>query len=112
MNKKEYNRKWREDNPDKVKEYNKRQYAKNKSEGKRSCDKSKLDYYVVYYLPKEHYCGHTNNPEVRMGDHRRKKNRNTDGWRVMYACETKVEAAHVEAMYQSVLGINGLNYRE
>ena len=102
---------WRAKNKDKVKAQAKRDYQRRKANGTTGYAKAKLDHYVVYYLPKEHYCGHTNNIQYRLSAHRRKNNRDTDGWIILYCCETKVEAAHVEAMYQSVLGMNGLNFR-
>ena len=70
---------------------------------------ARLDHYIVYYLPEEHYCGFTNNPQYRMTDHK-KHGKNIDNWRVLQTCATKTEAAYTEALFQSTLGINGLNY--
>ena len=72
-------------------------------------EESSLNYYLVYYLPEEHYVGITSNPWSRMRKHKN-GGRNISKWRVLYSCKTKKEAGYIEAMFQSVLGINGLNY--
>ena len=68
----------------------------------------RLGYYMVYYLPEEHYIGITNQPKQRMADHKHHGGRNTEGWRVMYCTESKYEARLVENRYHD-LGFNGLS---
>jgi len=71
-------------------------------------ESDRLDYYMVYYLPKEHYIGITNQPKQRMGDHKCHHGRDTTGWRVMFCSESKYEARLVENRYHD-LGFNGLS---
>jgi hypothetical protein len=66
--------------------------------------------YFVYYLPNEHYCGITNDLYNREASHRNTAGKNTDGMRVLFHSMDRSIAAHHEAMFQSILGINGLNY--
>lgn len=63
--------------------------------------------YYVYYLPEEHYCGRTNCLVSRMIDHR-KKGKNTNNYRVLYSSKDKKDACYHEALFQSVLAIEGL----
>ena len=70
------------------------------------------DGYYVYYLPEEHYCGVTNNLYQRESQHRNTANKNTDGMTILFHSMDRNIAAHHEAMFQSVLGINGLNYQK
>ena len=70
----------------------------------------KLDHYVVYYLPEEHYCGHTNRWPHRKWVHKG-NGKNIEGARVLYCCETKEEAVYHEALFCSVLGLKGLKIR-
>ena len=67
-----------------------------------------LDYYIVYYLPKEHYIGITNQPKQRMADHKCHHNRDVTDWRIMYCSESKYEARLVENRFHD-LGFNGLS---
>ena len=69
-------------------------------------DKAKLDHYVVYYLPEEHYCGVTSHLRGRLVKHEKDGN-STEGWRVLYASEDEMEAVVKEAEFQIVLGMNG-----
>jgi len=71
-------------------------------------NEDKLDYYMIYYLPEEHYIGLTTQPKQRMADHKSHHNRNTTGWRVMYCTESKYEARLIENRYHD-LGFNGLS---
>jgi len=68
--------------------------------------------YYVYYLPEEHYCGITNNLYQRESSHRNTALKNTNNMTVLFHSMDKSIAAHHEAMFQSVLGINGLNYQK
>ena len=67
--------------------------------------------YFVYYLPHENYCGVTNRLRTRINRHKI-ENKNIDDWIVLYHSNDAAEAAHHEAMFQSVLGMNGLNYKK
>ena len=78
-----------------------------KANGDTRHERSKLDHYIIYYLPLEHYVGITNNPNYRMSGHR-KHGKDTTGWRVLQTTKTKHEAKYIEALFASVLAINGL----
>ena len=69
----------------------------------------KIDHYIVYYLPEEHYVGITNHPKDRMSNHRR-GGKNINGWRVLYATECRTDARHHENLFHSVLMCNGISY--
>ena len=96
------------------KEYEKEYYLKNKDKidarQREHNKKRKERYYCVYYLPEEHYCGFSIELLRRIGEHRR-AGKNVDGWRILYYSKDKTEAAYHEALFQSVLSINGLNYK-
>lgn len=64
--------------------------------------------YVVYYLPKEHYVGMTNNFEHRLNMHKRDKDV-TDA-RILQAFETAVEAHLYETQWH-YMGANGFHYK-
>jgi predicted GIY-YIG superfamily endonuclease len=68
------------------------------------------DGYYVYYLPEEHYCGITNNLYQRESSHRNTAGKNTNNMTILFHSMDRNIAAHHEAMFQSVLGIGGLNY--
>ena len=87
--------------------YRKRQAETYKKKG---AHQKKLDHYIVYYLPEEHYCGHTNRPVTRMSSHRY-NGKDTTNWRVLTTTKTKTEAIYYEALFCSVLGLNGLKLR-
>jgi len=65
-------------------------------------------FYSVYYLVNEHYCGYTKNLERRIKDHNR-DGKDCSEIRLLYTSKNKIEAAHHEAMFQSYLGMGGLN---
>ena len=77
---------------------------------KANYDKTKDGNHYVYYLPEPHYCGVTDNLEKRISIHKA-RGKNVEGWRVLYSSPNKSEAYHHEAMFQGVLGMNGLNYK-
>ena len=87
--------------------YRKRQRDLYKKNG---AHQGKLNHYVVYYLPEEHYCGHTNKWPHRRYAHKC-AGKNTDGARVLFTTKTKTEAIYYEALFCSVLGLNGLKLR-
>lgn len=69
----------------------------------------KPGYYSIYYLPEENYCGLTSMYLPDRIDHHRKKGRNIDNWRILFCSADKTEAYHTEALFQSTLGMEGLN---
>ena len=87
--------------------YRKRQAETYKKKG---AHQKKLDHYVIYYLPEEHYCGHTNAWPRRKYVHKY-NGKNTDGARILFTTKTKTEAVYYEALFCSVLGLNGLKLR-
>jgi hypothetical protein len=107
---------WRENNKEYLKEYlsnpiNRERHNKNQRNYTVRRPK-KQDGYFVYYLPEEHYCGITNNLSGRESSHRNTENRNTENMMVLFHSMDRSIAAHHEAMFQSVLGMNGLNYKK
>ena len=68
-------------------------------------EKTELDYWAVYYLPHEHYCGISKNPVDRMRCHKARK-LNTDDWRVLYCADTYEDAIVTETKFH-LLGMNG-----
>ena len=66
--------------------------------------------FFVYYLPNEHYCGFSNRLKTRINRHK-VEGRDVDGWKVLYHSFDKADAAYHEALFQSTLGINGLNFK-
>lgn len=71
-------------------------------------DNDKLDYYIVYYLPEEHYVGITNQPKQRIADHESHHKRNISGWKVLYCCKDKYEARIIENRFHD-MGFYGLS---
>ena len=68
-------------------------------------NKGKLSHYIVYYLPKENYCGMTMDPTPRMRVHKRDGN-DTTGWITITTAKTKKEARSIENHYHA-LGMEG-----
>lgn len=65
-------------------------------------------YYSVYYLSEENYCGVTKmDPEYRMSQHKC-NGKNIEDWRILFCSEDQAEAYYHEAMFHSVLGMQGL----
>ena len=65
--------------------------------------------YWVYYLPESHYVGMTNNLAVRLSTHKGRDGRCVDNYKLLYHCDCPKTAAYHEALFQSVLGMEGLN---
>ena len=68
--------------------------------------------YFVYYLPSENYCGITVDMYARESQHRTIGKKDTTGMRVLFHSLDRSIAAHHEAMFQSVLGMYGLNAQD
>ena len=64
--------------------------------------------YTVYYLPEEHYCGYTRSYDRRLQKHK-SDGKDINGARVLFASKDWSTAVHHEAMFQSYLGMEGLN---
>ena len=98
---------------DNYKETRAKYYQENKGEIRRQQkdyrDKQALDYYIIYYLPLENYCGITNCVPRMLSRHKHKSNLNTDGWRVLQTADTKLEALVIESRYHLELGMRGHN---
>lgn len=54
--------------------------------------------FSVYLLPKENYCGYTNNIRHRINQHRR-GGKNVEGYEVVYESHSPIEAHLVETQY-------------
>ena len=66
--------------------------------------------YWVYYLPDYHYCGTTNDMKQRMHLHKQQdRPLAVNNHKVLFHCNDSKEAAYKEAMFQSVLAMEGLN---
>ena len=68
----------------------------------------RLDYYIVYYIPSEHYVGITNQPKLRMSDHKSHHGRNIEDWVVLFCSEDKYEARIIENRFHD-MGFFGLS---
>lgn len=97
--------KWQQDNPERKIQNNKRWNANNPERVKETMAKSsrkhylavRLPYWIVYILPKEHYAGKTNCPEIRMSVHRCRFKRDTTGWYEVARFENEKDALAYEA---------------
>jgi hypothetical protein len=67
--------------------------------------------WFVYYIPSIHYCGITKDLYARESYHRTQSNIDTEGLTVLFHSLDAAEAHYHEAMFQSVLGIGGLNVK-
>ena len=111
-NEKIYKKKYRKLNKEKIADWQREyqsnpEYKKRKSEyNKERYENNTLDHYIVYYLPKENYCGVTNNPRKRMSTHKAEGN-DTNNWRVLATAKTREEALTIENKYHKELGMNG-----
>ena len=85
-----------------------RDKIKNRAATKARRLRNKLDYFVVYYIPNEHYCGVTSNPQARMASHKH-KGMDIEGWRVLSCHDTFIEARHQENLFHSMMGMNGID---
>lgn len=68
----------------------------------------KLDYYILYYIPSHNYAGITNEPESRFSYHKR-TGKDIDNVKILYACKSRKEIKYMEAMFHSVLAMEGLS---
>lgn len=66
------------------------------------------DIHYVYYIPSNNYCGITNDPDRRLYRHRL-NGIDTDGARMLYSSKSRKEALYHEALFQSVLCMEGIH---
>ncbi len=92
---KEYRKKWKEDNTDRWKEF---QLKWRQKDG----------YWRVYLLPYEMYVGQTSALPLRMCNHKNGGNKNTTDYIILHICDTEREARDLEKIYHD-LGFNGRN---
>ena len=67
--------------------------------------------YWVYYIPSINYCGITHDLTQRKSWHKTVKNVDVTGFRILFHSFCRKETAYREAMFQSVLCMEGLNYK-
>jgi hypothetical protein len=68
----------------------------------------RLDYYLLYYIPSHHYIGITNEPTSRFNYHKR-TGKEIEDIKILYTCESRKDIKYMEAMFQSVLAMEGLS---
>ena len=108
--KREYNKKYREANKEKL-SANKKVYDKANKEkiaayqivyNKDYREAQKDGYYTVYYLKEEHYVGMTSHLYYRLAHHKSNYNRHIEDVEVIGKYETKEGALRVEAALHSM----------
>ena len=109
---KEYNRKYRLANKERIaaqkKAYNEDNKQKIAAQKKVAWESLKDGFYTVYYLPEEHYIGMTVSLHNRLIAHKNKHNRHVQDVEVVGKYKTKKEALAVEAKLHS-MGYLGRN---
>lgn len=103
MDRKEYQKEWmkkyREANKDKVKLAQKKWRDNNKEHNKTYHKEWREDgYYSVYLLPNENYVGQTKQLKFRMSEHKL-NGKDISDYRVLHTFETRKEALEKEAEY-------------
>ena len=106
---KEYQDTYREVNRESIKANKKAHYLKNKESIKKRVGKYKQSlkdsFYTIYYLSEEHYVGVTNQPKIRMQNHKINKNHVLD-YEVITTVKTRREALDIESFLHK-LNYNG-----
>ena len=106
----EYDKAYNIANRDKIAAKVKRHYESNKE---KIADRRKAyykdDFYTLYYLKEEHYIGQTNQPKLRINNHRVKGKHVLD-YEAVATFNTKREALDAERYLHSI-GYNGGNPR-
>ena len=90
-----YDKAWRVANKEKVAAIARAQYQSQKHEP------------VVYYLPQHHYVGVTDCLYNRLSNHRSFYNRVTEGYEIIYTAKDITEARAVERYMHYEMGYNG-----
>jgi len=104
--------KWKEANPDRVKDYNEKWNKANPDHNKEKSESYKLPYYIIYCLsnyreeyPGKHYAGLTHKPYKRWAQHKFDGN-DTSNWYILECARTLEEAEIIEEKYHN-LGYHG-----
>tara|TARA_R110000822_G_C14905788_1_gene449563 strand:- start:54 stop:377 length:324 start_codon:yes stop_codon:yes gene_type:complete len=89
--------------------YGRNRYIANKSifklQAKERRESLRQDFYTLYYLKEENYIGVTNQPKLRLGQHKRNKRHVLD-YEAVSTFKTKEEALNAER-YMHSIGYNG-----
>ena len=88
------------------KKWNAKNKEANKAQKKEYAKSLKLPYFIIYALPSHFYCGVTNQPDLRMANHRSQHGRTTSNYLIMATAETRAEALEIEAEFHDA-GWNG-----
>lgn len=114
-NRTEYNKKYSEDNKERIAARKKAYYQANKKSlaaKKKAYYETKKDgLYTIYLLPKENYVGMTSNLHQRLEHHKGAHNRDVTGVEILGKYKTKKMARYVEASYHDD-GYDGKNTGE
>tara|TARA_R110002073_G_scaffold274753_1_gene438263 strand:+ start:286 stop:696 length:411 start_codon:yes stop_codon:yes gene_type:complete len=109
---KEYRKKYREANKEKLDAYNKAWVKANKEKrtaiSKTWQENQKDGLYTVYLLTNENYVGQTDNLYQRLLGHKSKHNRNVEDVKIIGKYKTRKEALDVERSYHNK-GYKGMN---
>tara|TARA_R110000737_G_scaffold304590_1_gene311952 strand:- start:57 stop:413 length:357 start_codon:yes stop_codon:yes gene_type:complete len=102
---KEYNRKYREKNKERLDAYNKAWNLNNKekkaTQNKALAESKKDGLFTVYLLPKENYVGQTSSLYARLITQKRNQGRDVSNVQILGKYKTREEAKAVEAEYHS-----------
>jgi hypothetical protein len=111
--KREYDKKYREANKEKIAARGKLWREANKEYSKAWNESKKDGLYTVYYLKEEHYAGMTSNLTYRLYEHKSEHSRHIEYVEVIGKYKTKAEAIRVEAALHA-MGYNGRhpNYKQ
>ena len=102
--KKEYMKVWN-------REYRIKNRDAEKARQKAYQDSLKDEHYTVYYLPEDNYVGVTNALVRRLKEHKKRFNRHTESYEVMFTSSDKKEAYAFERKLHG-MGYGGLNTGE
>ena len=91
--KREYDKKYREDNKERIAAY----YEANKEKRKEKRDSKKDGLYTVYYLKEDHYVGLTNCLYKRLEYHKNTNKRHVEDVEIIGKYQNKEEGLRVEA---------------
>tara|TARA_R110000796_G_C14231004_1_gene395959 strand:+ start:134 stop:493 length:360 start_codon:yes stop_codon:yes gene_type:complete len=94
---KEYSRKWRARNQDKIKAYR----VANRERNNEYQKKYRNPFFTLYYLPRCNYVGITNSPVKRMNNHS-VSGKDVSSWVTIKTYTNKREALDAEAFYHSI----------
>lgn len=84
---------------------------RNKKHSRSWRERQRLKGYWVYYIPSINYCGITHDLTQRKSWHKTFAKVDVTGFRILFHSFCRKETAYKEAMFQSVLCMEGLNYK-